>query len=616
MANYGLNIWGNNNFVIENGKVCINKGIKPAIYDIVEEIRQDGIRGPILLRFPHLIKKQIDLIYNSFRKAKIEFKYEGNFNAVYPLKVNQYPGFVKNLVDIGRPYGYGLEAGSKAELLLAMSYNNDDAPITVNGFKDKELINIGFIAAEMGHNITLTIEGLNELESIIETVSERFAPKPNIGLRIRLHSSGIGIWAKSGGINSKFGLTSTELIKAVTMLKEAKLLEYFTMIHFHIGSQITDINPLKKALREAGNIYAELRKMGANNLKAINLGGGLAIEYSQYKDTSSRNYTLAEYANDVVFLLKTIANQKQELEPDIFIESGRYIAASHAVLVAPVLELFSQEYTEGKLFLKKENPPLVAELYDLYKSIKPSNALEYLHDSIDHMESLLTLFDLGYVDLQDRSNTEVLVNLIIKKAVGLLGDKHYSQIMDIQERVQERYLVNFSMFQSLPDNWGIGQTFPVMPLDRLDEPPTRSASLWDITCDSDGEIGFSLDNPLFLHDVDVNERNYFLGFFLVGAYQEVLGMKHNLFTHPTEAVIRIDDREMKGYSIEGLLESQCIQDILEDLDYDVREIQDNLHERIEKSTLIDDKQRKHILGEIYLLLNDNGYLKTIGKRGK
>lgn len=616
MANYGLNIWGNNNFIIENGKVCINKGIKPALYDIVEEIREDGIRGPILLRFPHLIKKQIDLIYNSFRKAKVEFHYEGSFNAVYPLKVNQYPGFVKNLVEVGKPYGYGLEAGSKAELLLAMSYNNDGAPITVNGFKDKEMINIGFIAAEMGHNITLTIEGLNELESIIETVNERFKPKPNIGLRIRLHSSGIGIWAKSGGINSKFGLTSTELIKAINMLKEANLLDSFTMIHFHIGSQITDINPLKKALREAGNIYAELRKMGAKNLRAINLGGGLAIEYSQYKNTPSRNYTLAEYANDVVFLLKTIANQKQEIEPDIFIESGRYIAASHAVLVAPVLELFSQEYTEGKLQLKKENPPLITELYELFKAIKPSNALEYLHDSIDHMESLLTLFDLGYIDLQDRSNTEVLVNLIIKKAVGMLGDKHYTEIMDIQERVQERYLVNFSMFQSLPDYWGIDQSFPVMPLDRLDEPPTRSASLWDITCDSDGEIGFSPENPLFLHDVDVAERNYFLGFFLVGAYQEVLGMKHNLFTHPTEAVIRIEDGEERGYKIEGLLESQCIQDILEDLDYDVREIQDNLYDRIENSNLIDDRQRKHILGEIYLFLNDNGYLKTIGKENE
>lgn len=616
MANYGLDIWGNNNFVIENGKVCLNKGIKPPLYDIVEEIRTKGVRGPILLRFPHLIKKQIDLIYNNFRKAKVEFNYKGSFNAVYPLKVNQYPGFVKNFVEIGKTYKYGLEAGSKAELLLAMSYNNNQAPITVNGFKDKEMINIGFIAAEMGHNITLIIEGLNELESIIETVGERFNPKPNIGLRIRLHSSGIGIWAKSGGINSKFGLTSTELIKAINMLKKADLLDTFTMIHFHIGSQITDINPLKKALREAGNIYAELRKMGAKNLKAINLGGGLAIEYSQYKNTLSRNYTLNEYANDVVFLLKTISNQKQEIEPDIFIESGRYVAASHAVLIAPVLELFSQEYTEEKLFLKEQNPPLVAELYDLYKAIKPSNALEYLHDSIDHMESLLTLFDLGYIDLQDRSNTEVLVNLVIKKAVGLLGDKHYSEIIGIQERVQERYLVNFSMFQSLPDYWGIDQSFPVMPLDRLNEPPKRSASLWDITCDSDGEIGFNLDNPLFLHDVDVEERNYFLGFFLVGAYQEVLGMKHNLFTHPTEATIRMDSSSEKGYSVENLLESQSIQDILEDLDYDVFEIQNNLYNRIKKSTLVNQKQREHILSEIHLFLNDNGYLKTIGKESK
>lgn len=612
MVNYGLNIWGDNNFVVKDGKACVNTKSKPALIDIVQKIRDDGIRGPVLLRFPHLIKKQIDLIYNNFSNARKEFNYQGTFNAVYPLKVNQYPGFVKNLVNIGKPYNYGLEAGSKAELLLAMAYNNDESPITVNGFKDKELISIGFIAAEMGHDITLTIEGINELESIIETAKERFAPKPNIGLRIRLHSSGVGIWAKSGGINSKFGLTSTELIKAITMLREADLLEYFTMIHFHIGSQITDINPLKKALREAGNIYAELRKMGATNLRAINLGGGLAIEYSQQKESLDRNYTLNEYANDVVFLLKSIANQKNVIEPNIFIESGRYIAASHAVLIAPVLELFSQEYTESKLFLKETNPPLIAELYDLYKSIKPKSALEYLHDSIDHMESLLTLFDLGYIDLQDRSNTEVLVNLIIKKAVSMLEDKHYSELLAIQERVQERYLVNFSVFQSLPDFWGIGQNFPVMPLDRLDERPTRSASLWDITCDSDGEISFDLDNPLFLHDVDIKEKDYFLGFFLVGAYQEVLGMSHNLFTHPTEATIEVTD---DGYKINDLLESQCIQDILEDMDYDVEEIQDNLKERIEESTLIDDKQRKHILGEIYLFLNDNGYLKTIGSEG-
>lgn len=609
---YGLSLWGDSNFIIDSGKACLNSDLKPALIDIVKDIRNDGYRGPLLLRFPHLIKKQIVQVYSSFERAKKEFGYSGSFNAVYPLKVNQYPGFVENLVKIGESYGYGLEAGSKAELLLAMAYNNYGAPITVNGFKDNELIDIGFIAAEMGHNITLTIEGLNELKSIISTAKERFKPKPNIGLRIRLHSSGTGVWAKSGGINSKFGLTSTELIEAVNLLKENNLIEQFTMIHFHIGSQINEIHPLKKALIEAGNIYAELRKMGAKSLKAINLGGGLAIEYSQFKDNPSRNYTLKEYANDVVFLLKSIANQKNEIEPDIFIESGRYIAASHAVLVAPVLELFSQEYTEEKLILKENNPPLISELHDLYRSIKPSNAIEYLHDAIDHMESVLTLFDLGYVDLQDRSNSEILVHLIMKKAISLLGNKqNYAELLKIQEEVQERYLVNFSMFQSLPDFWGLGQNFPIMPLDRLDERPTLSASIWDITCDSDGEISFdATKNPLFLHDVDLEKEDYFLGFFLVGAYQEVLGMKHNLFTHPTEATIIIN--EEGNYEIKNILESQSVMDILEDLDYDIHAIRDTLNERIENSTLVDEKQKKHILGELYLFLNDNGYLKTIG----
>lgn len=609
--NYGLNLWGDSNFVIDGGKVCLNTDFKPALIDIVRDIRAQGYRGPMLLRFPHLIKKQIVQIYSNFERAKREFSYSGKFSAVYPLKVNQYPGFVKNLVSIGKPYGYGLEAGSKAELLLAMAYNNDGAPITVNGFKDNELINLGFIAAEMGHNITLTIEGINELKNIIRTASERFEPKPNIGLRIRLHCTGSGIWAKSGGINSKFGLTSTELIEAMNLLKSAGLIENFRMIHFHLGSQINEIQPLKRALTEAGNIYAELRKMGATNLKAINLGGGLAVEYSQFGEENARNYTLKEYANDVTFLLKTIANQKNEVEPDIFIESGRFVAASHAVLVAPVLELFSQEYTEQKLSLKKNNPPIISELYDLYTSIRATNAIEYLHDALSHLESVLTLFDLGYADLVDRSNAEILTHLIMKKTAALLGTKqNNAELLKIQAEVQERYLVNFSLFQSLPDFWGLEQNFPIMPLDRLDEKATLSASIWDITCDSDGEISFDASkNPLFLHDVDLEESEYFLGFFLVGAYQEVLGMAHNLFVHPIEATILLG--ENGDVEVTDILESQSISDILEDMDYDIAYIREALNEKIEHSTLINQSQKKQILGEIYLFLNDNGYLKTI-----
>ncbi|MBZ7987007.1 biosynthetic arginine decarboxylase [Campylobacter canadensis] len=606
MNNYGIDIWGDDNFIIKDGKVCLKYGCEPAIIDIVNTLQDDGYKGPLILRFKHLIKKQIEQIYKSFNKAIKEFEYEGSFNAVYPLKVNQYPGFVKNLVKLGKNLNYGLEAGSKAELLLAMAYNNENSPITVNGFKDKELITMGFIAAEMGHKITLTIEGINELEMIIKTAKERFKVKPNIGLRVRLHSLGSGIWAKSGGINSKFGLNSTELIEAVGLLKENDLLDCFTMIHFHIGSQIHEIHPLKKALSEAGNIYVELRKMGANSLKNINLGGGLAIEYSQFEKSPQRNYTLSEYANDIVFILKTIAGQKNEKEPNIYIESGRFVSANHAVLIAPVLELFSQEYSESKLKLKDKNPQLIDELCDLYKNIKPANAVEYMHDSCDHLDSVLTLFDLGYVDLQDRSNAEILVHLIGKKAISMLSAKH---LLRTQKEVQERYLVNFSMFQSLPDFWGLGQEFPIMPLDRLDKNPTQSASIWDITCDSDGEISFDANKrPLFLHDVDVEKEDYFLGFFLVGAYQEVLGMKHNLFTHPTQICIDVNE---KGYEIESIIESQSIRDILEDLDYDVREIDEILKERIENSKLIDDRSKKQILGELFIFIHDNGYLKNI-----
>lgn len=611
MFDYGIKIWSNNDFIIEDGVVKVNYKSKPSLIDITKKIRQTGIRGPLLLRFPHLIKKQIDTLYKEFYRAMKTFKYKGEFNAVFPLKVNQFPNFISSLVSIAKDYNYGLEAGSKAELIIAMSYNNKNAPITVNGFKDKGMISLGFIASKMGYNITVTIEGLNELKTILEVAKELGEPIPNIGLRIRLHSSGIGIWAKSGGINSKFGLTSTELLEAIDLLKKNNLLDKFKMIHFHIGSQIGEIAPVKKALRESGNIYAELRKMGAKNLTTINLGGGLAIEYSQHENYVNRNYTITEFTNDVVFLLKEISEQKKVNQPNIFIESGRFIAASHAVLIAPVLELFSQEYTENGLKLKKTNPPLIEELYDLYKTINKKNAIEYLHDSFDHMESLLTLFDLGYIDLQDRSNTEILVHLIIKKAIELLKNSKYQELKRIQDRVQERYLLNFSLFQSLPDFWGLKQRFPVMPLNNLDIRPTRSASLWDITCDSDGEIDFNIDYPLYLHDIDLKKGEYFLAFFLVGAYQEVLGMKHNLFTHPTEATIVFDEN---SYNLENIVEAQTILDILYDLDYDLNELQSNLRTNLANSKLINEEEKEKIFELLSLILNENSYLKMSQKR--
>ena len=614
MKNFGLHIWGDDNFIIKEDTVNINYGGQPSLLQITQEIREKGYKGPLLLRFPHLIKKQISTLFSTFEEAKKEIDYKGGFHAVFPLKVNQFPNFIHALIDVSEEYRYGLEAGSKAELIIAITKTPIGAPITVNGFKDKEMISLCFIAAKMGHNITVTIEGLGELETIIE-VNEEFnrdsdtPVSPRIGIRIRLHSSGIGTWAKSGGYTSKFGLTSTELLEAYGMLNENGLMDRFWMIHFHIGSQMGDIAPLKKALREAGNIYAELKKRGADSLSAINIGGGLAVEYSQHSSSIERNYSLREFANDVVYLMQEIAVRKGVDEPDIFTESGRYIAASHSVLIAPVLELFSQEYHKKCLRLKAQNPPLVQELDDLLNTIDRKNAREYLHDALDHMESLLTLFDLGYIDLEDRSNTEILVNLIIKKAISLLKNEGSDELKKLQDRIQERYLVNFSLFQSLPDFWGLAQHFPIMPLDKLNRKPTNPATIWDITCDSDGEIGFDRELPLYLHDIDLDREEYFLAFFLTGAYQEVLGMQHNLFTHPNECVINFS--EDGSYSIDHLIEAQNLMDVLDDLDYDTSMIDKALKYQIEESTLITQDEKRELLGRLYLYLSENSYLKTI-----
>ena len=596
MNNYGIDIWSDDNFIIEDGLAKVNHKCKPSIISLVKEIRDQDFKGPLLLRFPHITKKQITTLYETFNNSMKEYDYKGSFNAVFPLKVNQLPNFIHPLISSGSEYNYGLEAGSKAELVIAMTYNNIGSPITINGFKDKEMIHLCFIAKSMGHDITVIIEGLNELETIIKVEKETNLPTPNIGLRVRLHSGGSGLWAKSGGINSKFGLTSTEILEAQEMLEENNMSEYLTMIHFHIGSAMNSIKPLKKALRESGHIYAELKNLGATNLNSINIGGGLAVEYSAYE--RSRFYSLREFASDVIFTLKDIAKQKGVEEPNIFTESGRFISAASTVLIAPVLELFSSEYELEHLNLKENNPPLISELNALYKDITKRTAYEYMHDAMDHMESLLTLFDLGYIDLQDRSNAEILSHQIVKKAIHLLEIDDYEDLKRIDENIQEKYLVNFSMFQSLPDYWGIGQEFPVMPITHLDKKPTRSACLWDITCDSDGELPFNSTKPLYLHDINLNKEDYFLGFFNVGAYQDTLGMKHNLFSHPTEVNVVFKDEEVV---LEKILESQKIIDILEDIDYDTQVIKDKLKENLDKNTY-------NILKKY---LNENSYLKTV-----
>ena len=607
MNTFGLDIWSNKNFIIEDGEIKLNYKCMPSILEITNKIRSQDVKGPILLRFPHLVKRQIKTLYNYFQKAIEENNYQGNFNAVFPLKVNQFPAAIEAVTSQGKKYNYGLEAGSKAELIIAMSKTPRGANITVNGFKDEEMVTLGFIAAQSGHNITITIEGLNELETIINVASKSNLKIPNIGIRVRLHSAGSGIWAKSGGMDAKFGLTSTEIIEAINLLKNANLLDKLKMIHFHIGSQMSDIAPIKKALREAGNIYAELKKMGAVSLSCINIGGGLAVEYDQHVKANARNYSIDEFSSTVVFLLGEIMNAKNVSHPDIFTESGRFVVASHAVLITPVLELFSQDYQEKLLNFKDVNPPLIEELIELNRLLNNSNCIEYLHDALDHMESLFTLFDLGYIDLQDRSNAEILVHNIIKKALYLKSSNPTNELEVLQTKLQERYLINASIFQSLPDYWGLGQHFPVMPIHHLNTTPLRAASLWDITCDSDGEIGFNPEKPLYLHDVNIDEEEYFLGFFNVGAYQETLGMNHNLFTHPNEYTIKINDT---NYEITNEVESQSILEILKSIGYKTNEISDKLKAELEKSEFITEKEKSDTLAQLNKFLDQNGHLRT------
>ncbi len=601
MNRYGIDIWGDDNFIIDKNVVRLNYESKPALIEIVKSIRDEGNTGPLILRFPHITKKQIEKLYKIFNDTIAENQYDSKFFAVFPLKVNQLPNYILPMLENSAHLNYGLEAGSKAELILAMAYNNKNAPITVNGFKDKEMITLGFIAKNQGHNITITIEGLNELETIIEVHQELQLPCPNVGLRVRLHSSGSGTWAKSGGIDAKFGLSSTEILEAFDMLSKHNLVDKLRMIHFHIGSAMSAIAPLKKALKESGHIYAELIKMGATSLDAINIGGGLSIEYSAYERVTQ--YSLKEFASDVLFTLNEISSKNGVKVPNIFTESGRFISAPSSVLIAPTLELFTSEYTEKNLRLKAKNPPIIEELNLLFRDINKENSKEYMHDSLEHLESILTLFDLGYVDLNDRSNAEVLTHLIIKKAISLQDNLHDRELKNLDDKIQEKYLLNFSIFQSLPDFWGIGQEFPMMPISHLNKKGTRSANIWDITCDSDGEIPFKSSKPFYLHDVDLTKEDYFIAFFLVGAYQDILGMKHNLFSSPSEVNIIFEDGVMKQ---DKFLKSQSIIEIFDDLDYNSQDILDRL------LSTTKNEQLKDILMEY---INDNSYLKTIASKG-
>jgi len=607
---YGLQFWSRDNFIIEDGVVKVNIGSKPSLLQIVERAKETGINTPILIRFPHLIKRQINKLYTTFHQTIKKEGYRGSFQGVFPLKVNQYSGFLNEFIKYAQEFNYGVEAGSKAELFLAIAINQHKAPITVNGFKDVEMIELGFLATQIGHDVTLIIESLSELQDIIKT-SKKFSVMPKIGIRTRLYSYGSGTWAKSGGIDSKFGLTATELIQALLLLKQENYINSFKMLHFHIGSQISSIYTVQKALREVGQIYTELKKMGANDLNKINIGGGLGIDYGQHKNSIERNYTTEEFVSTVVKILKEVTDEKGIENPIIYAEFGRFISANHSVLITSVLELYSQDYRESHLILKdRNNPKIVKVLKDIYKKIDKKlgedGILELLHETTEHLDSIETLFELGYLDLQDRANIEILGQMIIKKILTIVDKKDIVEHDSLLHKIEERYLINLSIFQSMPDFWGLGQKFPIVPIHHLDKKAVRPASLWDITCDSDGEIEFDEKAPLFLHDIDLTKKPYYLGFFMLGAYQDILGMKHNLFDRPNEIVVDIDE---VGFKIRRTIKSKEIIGILTSIGYSEKDIYKKFKNQISHLTSLSLKEKDAIFQEILDYFHRSNYLK-------
>ena len=606
---YGLKYWAKKQFIIEDAVVKVNKDSKPSLLEIVERAEKvNKLKGPMLLRFPHLIDKQMKKLYETFNDAMKNANYEGTFQAVFPLKVNQFKTFVESFEKYAPNYNYGLEAGSKAELLLAIFSNPHKAPITVNGFKDIEIIELAFLAKQIGHDITLIIEGFNELEQILIVAEKNNRENiPNIGIRMRLHSLGTGRWAKSGGFDSKFGLTATELIHAFYLLKEEELLSKFRMLHFHIGSQINSVLNIQKALKEAGQIYTELKKMGAEKLDTLNIGGGIAVEYAQHKHKRHKNYGIDEFAYHVISLLKRISEEKNVTVPNIVTESGRFISANHAVLILPVLELFTEDHTEKNLMLKEEDPQIVTSLNRIYKNLKKENSIQSLHDTLDLLDSVETLFEMGYLDLQDRGNIEILSNLIVKQVLYVVPKEDLIEYNSLLHKLEERYLINASMFQSIPDYWGLEQKFPIMPIHKLNQKPLRPASIWDITCDSDGEIDFDDTAPIFLHDVDLEEESYYLGLFLVGAYQEILGMKHNLFAKPHEVIVNINEED---FEITEVRESCSLIKILESVGYSEVTISDKLKSQIELLKDASLEQKETIFADFLEYFSQKNYLES------
>ncbi|MGO9256005.1 MAG: biosynthetic arginine decarboxylase [Bryobacteraceae bacterium] len=567
---YDVPSWGKGYFSVgDNGHVRVHPEKDPArsidLKQLVDTLVLRGIDLPILIRFADILKHRLGEIYSAFQTAIAEHKYQGSYCCVYPIKVNQQRQVVEEVLEFGKPYHFGLEAGSKPELMAVMAMADNDTPIVCNGFKDDEYIEMAMLAQKVGRHIIPVVEKYTELHLILK-YSARVGVRPMIGLRVKLASRGSGRWKSSGGYRSKFGLSATEAMRALQELKDLGMADCINLLHFHLGSQITNIRQIKGAVNEAVRVYVDLARAGAG-LRFLDVGGGLGVDYdgSQTDFESSVNYTLQEYANDVIYHVQNVCDEVNVPHPTIVTESGRAIAAYHSVLVFNVLGVAGM----GEADVPPE-PPADAEqpiidLQETYRSLTAKNLLESYHDAQQALDQALNLFSLGYLSLEQRCIAENLYWAISRRIQRQARELEFfpEELEGIDAMLSDTYFCNFSLFQSMPDSWAIKQLFPVMPIHRLEEQPTRPAVLGDITCDSDGKVDAFIDRrdvkrTLSLHPFDGGD--YYLGAFLLGAYQEILGDLHNLFGDTNAVHVRLSptgetllDSVIKGDTVREVL---------------------------------------------------------------
>ena len=589
---YNINGWGVNYFGInEKGNVYVTprkNGVQVDLKELVDELALRDVGVPVLVRFPDILDNRIEKTSTCFEKAAQEYDFKGENFIIYPIKVNQMRPVVEEIISHGKKFNLGLEAGSKPELHAVIAGNTDsDSPIICNGYKDQNYIELALLAQKMGKRIFLVVEKLNEL-NIIARTSKKLNVRPNIGIRIKLASSGSGKWEESGGDASKFGLTSSELLEALDFLEKNDLKDCLKLIHFHIGSQITKIRRIQTALREASQFYIQLHKMGYD-VEFVDCGGGLGVDYDGTRSSNSEssvNYTIQEYVNDCVYTFVDAANKNGIRHPNLITESGRSLAAHHSVLVMQVLETASLPRMDENWEPAPDAHQLVKDMYEIWDHLNPRTLLEDWHDAQQIREESLELFSHGIVDLRTRADIESMYWSVTRE-VNMLAQtqKHIpEELWSLDKLLADKYFCNFSLFQSLPDSWAIDQLFPIMPIQRLDERPDRQATIQDITCDSDGKIANFVTNSYISHSLPVHTLNnrdpYYIAVFLVGAYQEILGDMHNLFGDTNAVHVTVND---KGYSINKTIDGETVAEVLEYVQYEPKKLVRRLETWVSKS---------------------------------